>query len=129
MLGRNSIRRNFGGRGGQGFNMKNNDGRQNASTKKTLQDFIFYIGNEKQSSNYENTALFVINHIKKYFDRGNDIAETLLKLEYEITDNWNPILKASTLSDEDLKGIEDRQFELKFIAYYGEAQKLKMYYQ
>ena len=70
MSGINSSKRNFRGRGGQGFNNNNNDGRQNASTKKTLQDFIFYIGNEKQSSNYENTALFVINHIKKDFDRG-----------------------------------------------------------
>ena len=41
----------------------------------------------------------MINHIKKDFDRGNDIAEALKMLEYKNTDNWNPILKASKLSD------------------------------
>ena len=41
MLGRNSIRRNFGGRGGQGLNMKKNDGMQNASTKKNPAYFTF----------------------------------------------------------------------------------------
>ena len=68
----------------------------------------------------------MINHTKKYFDRGNDIAKTLLKLEYEITDNWNPILKASTSSDEDVKGREDINFELQFKADYGKSQKRKM---
>ena len=70
MSGINLSMRNFSGRGGQGFKNNNNDVRRNASTKKTLQDFKFYVGNEKQASNYENTALFVINHIKKDFDRG-----------------------------------------------------------
>ena len=47
--------------------------------------------------------MFVINHIKKDFDRGNNISEALGKLEYENTDNWNPIFKSITLSDEDVK--------------------------
>ena len=123
MSGRNSSRNNFGRSGGRGFKNNNNNGRRNAIAKKTLQDFTFYVGSAKQASDYENTALFVINHIKKYFDRGNDIAETLLKLEYEITDNWNPILKASTSSDDDVKVREDSQFDLQLKADYGETQK------
>ena len=91
--------------------------------------FTFYFGSEKQASHYENTALFVINHTKKDFDGGNNIAEALRKLEYKNTDNWNPILKASTSSYEDVKGREDRQFELKFKAEFGECQKLKVLYQ
>ena len=71
----------------------------------------------------------MIDHIKNDFDRGNDISKALQKLEYENTDNWNPILKASTLSDEDVKGWEGRQFELQFKVYYGEAQRYKMFYQ
>ena len=62
---RNSSRRNFVGRGGRGFKNNNNNGRQKAITKKTLEDFIFYVGSAKQASNCKNTALFVINHIKK----------------------------------------------------------------
>ena len=80
MSGINPSRRNFGGRGGQVFNKNNNYGRQKASTKKTLQYSTFYVGSAKKSSDYENTALFVINHIKKDFDRGNDIDEALRKL-------------------------------------------------
>ena len=119
MSRRYSSRRNFGGRGCRGFKNNNNDGRRKASSKKTLQDFALDVGSTKKSSDYENTALFVINHTKKDLDRGNDIAETLQKLEYEDTDNWNPILKASTSSDDDVKGREDRQFELQFKSDYG----------
>ena len=61
----------------------------------------------------------MINKIEKNFDRGNDIAEAIQKLEYKNTDNWNPILKASTSSDEDVKGREYRQFKLQFKADYG----------
>ena len=52
------------------------------STKKTLQDFTFYVGSAKQASNYKNMALFMINHIKKDLNKGNDIAKALQKVEY-----------------------------------------------
>ena len=70
MSGINPSRRNFSGRGGQGFKNNNNDGRKNASTNKNLQDFTFYVSNKKQAIDYENTALFVINHTKNNFYRG-----------------------------------------------------------
>ena len=117
MSGRYSSRGNFGGRGGRIFKSNNNDGRRKASTKKTLQDFTFYFCSVKQASNYKNTVLFVINHVKKDFNRGNNIAEALRKLEYENTDNWNPILKAITSSDEYLKEdkIDSLDYSLKWI--------------
>ena len=68
----------------------------------------------------------MINHIKKDFDTGNDIAKALQKFEYENTDNWNPILKASTSLDEDVKLTVDRKSELQLKEDYVEAQKLKM---
>ena len=129
MSGRNQSWRKFGGKGGRGFKNKKNDDRQNESTKKTLAGFTFYVGISKQASHYENTALFVINHIKKDFDRSKNISEALRKLEYKNTDNWNPILKASTSSDEYVKGREYRQSELQFKAEYGESQIRKMFYQ
>ena len=88
MSGRNLSRRNFGVKGGQGFKKNNNGGRQNSATNKTMEGFTFYVGSAKQASDYENTALFVINHTKKDFDRGNDIAEDLQNLEYGNTDDW-----------------------------------------
>ena len=68
-----------------------------------MEDFTFQVSTVKQASDYENTALFVINNIKKDFDSGKDIAEDLQNLDYKNTDNWNPILKSSTLSDDDEK--------------------------
>ena len=119
MSGRNSGRRNFGGRGVRGFKNNDNDGRQKTSTKKTLELFTFYIGSAKKANNYKNTALFVINNIKKDFYRGNDINKDLRKLEYKNTENWNPILKAITLSDDDAKERQDKQFKLQIKADYG----------
>ena len=77
MSGRNSSGRNFGGRGDRGFKNNNNNGRRKASTKKTLVGFTFYVGSAKQASDYKNIALFVINHIKKDFNRGNNISKAL----------------------------------------------------
>ena len=116
MPGINLSRKNLGGRGGQGFKKKNNNRRRKASTKKTLVNFSFYIDSAKQSSNDENTALFVINHIKKDFDRG-----TLQKLEYKNTDHWNPIFKSYKQLDNCVKGREDRLLEIQFKVDYGES--------
>ena len=74
---------------------------------------------QKKANNYKNTALFVINNIKKDFYRGNDINKDLRKLEYKNTENWNPILKAITLSDDDAKERQDKQFKLQIKADYG----------
>ena len=54
----------------------------------------------------------MINKIEKNFDRGNDIAEAIQKLEYKNTDNWNPILKVDKSSDDNAKGRGDRHFKL-----------------
>ncbi len=76
MTGRHN--RNRSGRGGRG-----NSGRgkpKHQQTKKTIEDYYFYVGSTKQASDYKTTAEFIINHIKKTFDRGNDIAEALRML-------------------------------------------------
>ena len=46
-------------------------------TQKGINDFQFYIGTNKQASEYKIAAEFIINYIKQTFDRDNDIAETL----------------------------------------------------
>ena len=42
--------------------------------KKTIKEYYFYVGSSKQASDYETTSEYIINYIKKTFDRGNDIA-------------------------------------------------------
>jgi hypothetical protein len=35
-----------------------------------VEDYFFYVGSSKEASDYEITAEFVVNHIKKTFDCG-----------------------------------------------------------
>ena len=77
-------------------------------TKRTVEDYFFYLGSSKQASDYEITGKFVVNHIKKTFDRGNNIAEALRTLTKADTDVWKPTLKRSTETDIDLKETEDK---------------------
>jgi hypothetical protein len=97
MSGYNPGRR--GGRGGRGNGDNNSNGWGNRNNnkdfkatnkKKTLEDHYFYVGSAKQASNYESAADFIINHIKKEYDRGPDIAELLWELKKPDTDTWIP---------------------------------------
>ena len=81
------------GRGGQG---RGRGGPTQTKTKKTVEDYFFYVGSSKQASDYEITAEFVVNHIKKTFDRGNDIAEAIRTLNKIDTSLWKPTLLLST---------------------------------
>jgi hypothetical protein len=51
-------------------NRNNNKDSKATSKKKTLEDYYFYVGSAKQASNYESAADFIINHIKKEYERG-----------------------------------------------------------
>ena len=77
--------------------------RKTTKQKKTINDYQFYIGTNKQASEFENASEFIINYIKRTFDRGNDIAETLRTLNPQETDDWMPILKISNANDEETK--------------------------
>ncbi len=118
-----------GGRGGRGYRNNNNSGRGNRNNKdfkttnkkKTLEDYYFYVGSAKQASNYESAADFIINHIKKEYERGWDIAESLRELKKPDTDTWMPKLKGSTKKDEEAKATQDRQFEMEYEAKLGKA--------
>jgi hypothetical protein len=61
MTGRYGNRR--GGRGGRGRGRTSST--KPAYTKKTVEDYFFYVGSSKQASDYEITNEFVVNHIKK----------------------------------------------------------------
>jgi hypothetical protein len=62
----------------------NNDKDFKATNKKTLEDYYFHVGSAKQASNYKSAADFIINHIKKEYDSGQDIAESLPQLRNPI---------------------------------------------
>jgi hypothetical protein len=70
------FRGNRGGRGGRG-DRKPKTTNKEVKKKKTMEDYYFYVGSSKQASDFETTSEFLINHVKKTFNRGNDIAEVL----------------------------------------------------
>jgi hypothetical protein len=78
------------------------------------------VGSSKQASDYEITAEFVVNHIKKTFDRGNDIAETLRMLVKANTSLWKPPLLVSTETDE--------QFVVEYTAELDESMRRRRTY-
>ena len=61
-----------------------------ANKKQFVTDFNYYLGSSKQASDYETTTEFLINHIKKLNDYGNDIGTALDKLESIDTATWKP---------------------------------------
>ena len=78
-MGRQADRR--GGRGGRGWAYKKDNKKTYDKKKKTLEDYYFYVGSDKQASNFESTYKFMVNYIKRTYTRGNDVAESLRKLE------------------------------------------------
>ena len=99
--------------------------RKSIKPKKNINDHQFYIGTNSQAAEYEISAEFIINFIKKTFDRENDIAETLRTLTIHDTNLWMPKLKSSSSEDENIAKTENRQFELEYKALLDEAIKRK----
>ena len=97
--------------------------RKTIKSKKSITDYQFYVGTNNQASEYENASEFMINYIKRTFDRRNDIADALRTLKTQNTDNWMPTLKMSITKDKELVKRENRQFELEYKAKLDEAIK------
>ena len=80
-MGRGSGKGRGAGGGGRGT------GNQ-PKVKKTLSDHIFYTGAVMQASNFVKVKKFLINHIKKSYDYGDDISGALKKDRQRNFDDW-----------------------------------------
>ena len=77
--------------------------------KTSIDNYYFYIGSSKLVSDYEITAEFVINHIKKTFNQGNNIAKSLRKLQVQDTTEWEPTLQISDTTNALTQKRKDQQ--------------------
>ena len=112
------------GRGGRGTGRSNSrrkphQSKRNDRKKKTLSDHNYYLGNARQASDFETTTEFIINHIKKTYTDGKDIAKALYDLESADTTKWRPSLQVSLIPDTDpettlRRDAENREFEMIF---------------
>ena len=82
--GRSNNGRGNGGNNKNNGNKRNNE--NNKSKKKSLLDHIYSVETASQTSDYELITKFLINHIKKTYKWGADIAHTLTtKTEYDFS--------------------------------------------
>ena len=132
MSGRGKGRCN-GGRGGRynsgGRSSSNSNSNGNKATykssKKSLSDYIYYLGSAKQAADYETTTDYIINHIKKTFTFGNDIAVSLKELKIYDTEKHKPTLNISSNKDDDIREAENDQNKMEFKAEYDGYMKRK----
>ena len=107
-----------GGRGRFGHGGWGGSGKGHGNTAKTakkkLEDYTYYVGSNRQASDYEITTGYIINYIKMTYEEGYDIAEALRNLELPDVDLWEPDLRTSLSSDPAIRDRENRQYELKY---------------
>ena len=96
--------------------------------KKEIKDYQFYIRTNKQVAEYKIVAEFIINYIKRTFEMGNDIAETLRALSIQNTNEWMPKLKGSNAEDEEVKLLENAQNQIKYKTLLDQAVERKNKY-
>ena len=116
-------RQGCGGRGrfGRGPNKRSSP----SYKKKSLNDYMYYLGSARQASDYEKTTEYLINHIKKSFNFGNDIGTALEELQEHDMTPHHPKLEFSTSTDTDKKAAEDEQYKIEFKAEYDGYMKRK----
>jgi hypothetical protein len=117
-----------GGRGGRGGRSTPNTSTKETKKKKSIEDYFFYVGSSKQASDFETTSEFLVNYVKKTFDRGNDVAEAPRTLTPEDTELWKPALQFSTATEDTKSKQENRQHELEYKANLDEFMRRKRSY-
>jgi hypothetical protein len=84
MSGRGRGRDNYGGRRSRGrVNARtkgSNSGNKNPG-RKSIQDYVYYIGSAKQASDFVVITKYLINHIRKTYRCGDDIGTALEERE------------------------------------------------
>ena len=88
----------------------------NQNNKKTIKDYYYYFGSAKQASDFNLTTGQVINHIKKEYGQGVDVADALRAGQEPDLREWQPSLRISTTADESMKAVENEQFKMLFKA-------------
>ena len=82
---------------------------------RSIEDYIFYLGTNKQASDYEVSSEFILNYIKRTFERGNNIAESLRTLTKLDTKSWRPKLQTSKAKNATIRETENKQYNMKKI--------------
>ena len=93
--------------------------------KKTIEDYVYCVGNARQASDYEITTEFVINHIRKTYTDGEDIATALETLQDIDVKEWKPRMVTSVERDDQIRATEQKQFDMEYKMEYDDFMKRK----
>ena len=69
-------------RGAHRHSQKTSGAPEKEQAKKSVTDYNYYLRSAKQASDYETNTEFLVNHIVKTFDFGDDISQALRELKY-----------------------------------------------
>jgi hypothetical protein len=99
----------FGGRfKGKGGHHNSKKGNEVPKERKVLSDYIFNIGSSKQASEFELVSQFIINHIRKEYEDGNDVGDALEERKEVDFDQFKPGLVFSQHQDQITRDKEDQ---------------------
>jgi hypothetical protein len=97
--------------------------------KKTLADSIYYLGSAKQAADYETTTEFLINHIQKTYNFGNDIGTALEELTVFDINSVKPTRYISQEDDLEIRESENETFNIEYKAEFDVFLKRKQHYE
>jgi hypothetical protein len=127
---RMNVKLTFQNQQGKG-NLKNTKNPSNSSgykpIKKTLADYMYYLGSAKQAADYDNRTEYLTKYINTTFIFGHDIASLLETLTGYDMEKHKQSLRASTSEDEMVAEIENKQFQIEFKAEFDSYMKKKQY--
>ena len=110
--GRGRGRSGYSSGRGRGGRFNQNRSQKKTESKKTLQDYTYYIGSAKQASDYSTVTKYLINYIRKTYTNGDDVANALEEGKTVDVDKWKPQPRASTKDKQTQK--EEYEAEIKY---------------
>ena len=115
--GRGGTSRHQGRRSGRGGNQgrSTQSSQTKSDTRKKVEDIIFSVGSSRQASDFISANEFLINHVKKTYEFGINIAASL---EKEEDVDWTPIkptLAATTGNTAEEKAASEEENKVLMI--------------
>lgn len=108
------MKKNYHRKGGFNNNFKPKDSSQ--IKRKNLEDYVYQIGTHRIASEFSTITKYVINHIRKTYTDGDDIANALEERKEPDFDKWMPTMNPDYDEDNKMKKASNRGYLLLFEA-------------
>ena len=99
------------GSAGRGKGSQSKTGKPAEAKKKTWQDYVYYIGSAKQASDSATVTMQLINHIRKTYTFGEDVAQALETKKPTDFKALRPKMERSEIEDKEKREVENKELE------------------